>query len=101
MTDERKNYWDVIIAVITLIGAILAGGLTFQQYLEAKTKDRVEQTVQFLTRFDSAPLSDSRQRLDKLWSDLRDSLPDSLAPTTHSLDLFEMGFVGKVKGNRG
>jgi hypothetical protein len=68
LSDEQKNYWDLVISIITIIGVLLGGALTFEQYVEAKTKDRVERTFEFLSRYNQTPLSDDNAALNAVWS---------------------------------
>jgi len=82
LSDAAKNFWDVVISTATLVSVVVGGGFAGWQYLDAVKKDKIEHTLEYVTRYQQAPLYDQRQTVDSVWPAVVMQLGDELGRGT-------------------
>ena len=67
--ESAKTFTNIVSGLVG-VAAILSGGLfALNEYLDSKDKVRIEHTLTFMTRWQSAPLYEAQQRINGAWLD--------------------------------
>lgn len=56
MTDETKNLWDVVLNMVTMVGAAVAFGFGLQQWRKGQAWQRADKLDKFIEKFEADPL---------------------------------------------
>lgn len=82
LSDSAKNFWDVLISTATLFCAVVGGVFAGCQYLDAVKKDKIGHTLEYVARYQQAPVYDQRQSVDPAWPAIVVQLADELGGET-------------------
>jgi hypothetical protein len=65
VSEAQKRVFDVWFSVATLVAAVVGGLFSLREYVDSKERDRVANTLQYVSRFESEPLLSDQRQIDK------------------------------------
>jgi len=65
---RKFKYWSDIAAIwVTILGVFFGGISAFIEYSDKLYSDRIKVTLEYVTRFNSAPLREARSKVEQFW----------------------------------